>query len=257
MNAPIDTLGDRAGGRGRHAWPSTRTRAERDDAAAAAALADLVRRGRHRREPDRTDGRVRAARCTEGEIVSALITVFGDYRETPALLIDPTARDPRLDARARSAIYKVVGIAMSCNCNELLRRRTSVHGEAQVHIPDGFINAGVSAAAGVVAAGGIGYSLDKAKETLSEKQAPMAGLVAAFIFAVQMLNFPVAAGTSGHLLGGVLAAVLVGPWAGAVASRSSCWCRRCFRRRRPDRARPQRRQHGARSRRSAATRSSG
>ena len=72
-----------------------------------------------------------------------------------------------------------------------------------MHIPDGFINAGVSAAAGVVSAGGIGYSLVKAKETLSEKLAPMAGLVAAFIFAVQMLNFPVAAGTSGHLLGGV------------------------------------------------------
>ena len=86
-----------------------------------------------------------------------------------------------------------------------------------MHIPDGFVNAGVSAAAGVVSAGGIGYSLYKAKETLSEKLAPMAGLVAAFIFAVQMLNFPVAAGTSGHLLGGCLAAILVGPWAGAVA----------------------------------------
>ena len=86
-----------------------------------------------------------------------------------------------------------------------------------MHIPDGFINAGVSAAAGVVSAGGIGYSLVKAKETLSEKLAPMAGLVAAFIFAVQMLNFPVAAGTSGHLLGGCLAAILVGPYAGAVA----------------------------------------
>ncbi len=86
-----------------------------------------------------------------------------------------------------------------------------------MHIPDGFINAGVSAAAGVVSAGGIGYSLVKAKETLSERLAPMAGLVAAFIFAVQMLNFPVASGTSGHLLGGCLAAILVGPYAGAVA----------------------------------------
>jgi cobalt/nickel transport system permease protein len=85
-----------------------------------------------------------------------------------------------------------------------------------VHIPDGFINAGVSAAAGVVSAGGVAVSLKKAGETLEEKQAPLAGLVAAFIFAVQMLNFPVAAGTSGHLLGGVLAAVLVGPWAGVI-----------------------------------------
>jgi cobalt/nickel transport system permease protein len=85
-----------------------------------------------------------------------------------------------------------------------------------VHIPDGFIDAPVSIAAGAVAAVGIGYSLKKAKDTMEEKQAPMAGLVAAFIFAVQMLNFPVASGTSGHLLGGLLAAVLVGPYAGAI-----------------------------------------
>jgi cobalt/nickel transport system permease protein len=85
-----------------------------------------------------------------------------------------------------------------------------------VHIPDGFINASTSLGAGAVAAGGIGVSLRRAADTLQERQAPLAGLVAAYIFAVQMLNFPVAAGTSGHLLGGVLAAVLVGPWAGAV-----------------------------------------
>jgi cobalt/nickel transport system permease protein len=88
--------------------------------------------------------------------------------------------------------------------------------EGNVHVPDGFISAGVSAAAGVISAGGIGVSLKKAGETLEDKQAPLAGLVAAFVFAVQMLNFPVASGTSGHLLGGVLAAVLVGPWAGAI-----------------------------------------
>jgi cobalt/nickel transport system permease protein len=85
-----------------------------------------------------------------------------------------------------------------------------------VHIPDGFINAPTSLAAGAVAAGGVGVSLRRAAQTLQEKQAPLAGLVAAYIFAVQMLNFPVAAGTSGHLLGGVLAAVLVGPWAGCL-----------------------------------------
>jgi cobalt/nickel transport system permease protein len=85
-----------------------------------------------------------------------------------------------------------------------------------VHIPDGFINAQTSLAAGALAAGGVGISLRRAAQTLQERQAPLAGLVAAFIFAVQMLNFPVAAGTSGHLLGGVLAAVLVGPWAGCV-----------------------------------------
>ena len=85
-----------------------------------------------------------------------------------------------------------------------------------MHIPDGFINAPTSLAAGAVAAGGVGVSLRRAAQTLQERQAPLAGLVAAFIFAVQMLNFPVAAGTSGHLLGGVLAAVLVGPWAGSI-----------------------------------------
>jgi cobalt/nickel transport system permease protein len=85
-----------------------------------------------------------------------------------------------------------------------------------VHIPDGFINAPTSLAAGAVAAGGVGVSLRRAAQTLQERQAPLAGLVAAYIFAVQMLNFPVAAGTSGHLLGGLLAAVLVGPWAGAL-----------------------------------------
>jgi cobalt/nickel transport system permease protein len=93
----------------------------------------------------------------------------------------------------------------------MLRRK-----EGRVHIPDGFINAPTSLAAGAVAAGGVGVSLRRAAQTLQERQAPLAGLVAAYIFAVQMLNFPVAAGTSGHLLGGALAAVLVGPWAGAL-----------------------------------------
>ncbi|GIU98697.1 MAG: hypothetical protein KatS3mg014_0313 [Actinomycetota bacterium] len=85
-----------------------------------------------------------------------------------------------------------------------------------MHIPDGFINAGTSAAAGVASAGGVGFALRRAAANLEDRQAPLAGLVAAFVFAAQMLNFPVAAGTSGHLLGGVLASVLVGPWAGAV-----------------------------------------
>ncbi|AVH58210.1 MULTISPECIES: energy-coupling factor ABC transporter permease [Streptomyces] len=85
-----------------------------------------------------------------------------------------------------------------------------------MHVPDGFINAPVSAAAGVVAAGAIAVSLRGARRELDERTAPLAGLVAAFIFAVQMLNFPVAAGTSGHLLGGALAAILVGPYTGVL-----------------------------------------
>jgi cobalt/nickel transport system permease protein len=85
-----------------------------------------------------------------------------------------------------------------------------------MHVPDGFINAPVSAVAGVVAAGAVAVSLRGARRELDERTAPLAGLVAAFIFAVQMLNFPVAAGTSGHLLGGALAAILVGPFTGIL-----------------------------------------
>jgi cobalt/nickel transport system permease protein len=85
-----------------------------------------------------------------------------------------------------------------------------------VHVPDGFIDAPTSAATGVLAAGAIAVSLRGARRELDERTAPLAGLVAAFIFAVQMLNFPVAAGTSGHLLGGALAAILVGPFTGVL-----------------------------------------
>ncbi|MGW8888385.1 energy-coupling factor ABC transporter permease [Streptomyces sp. NPDC055749] len=85
-----------------------------------------------------------------------------------------------------------------------------------MHVPDGFIDAPVSAVAGVVAAGAVAVSLRGARRELDERTAPLAGLVAAFIFAVQMLNFPVAAGTSGHLLGGALAAILVGPYTGVL-----------------------------------------
>jgi cobalt/nickel transport system permease protein len=86
-----------------------------------------------------------------------------------------------------------------------------------MHIPDGFINGVTSAGAAVVAAGGLGASLRAGARTLRDKQIPMAGLTAAFIFALQMLNFPVAAGTSGHLLGGALAAILLGPSLGVTA----------------------------------------
>lgn len=85
-----------------------------------------------------------------------------------------------------------------------------------MHIPDGFIDGSTSAWAGVVAVTGVAVCVKKSADTMQEKQVAMAGLVSAFIFAVQMLNFPVATGTSGHLLGGLLAAVLVGPWVGTL-----------------------------------------
>ena len=85
-----------------------------------------------------------------------------------------------------------------------------------MHVPDGFLDATTSIGAGLVAAVGIAVALRGARRELDDRTAPMAGLVAAFIYATQMLNFPVGAGTSGHLLGGALAAVLVGPYTGAL-----------------------------------------
>jgi cobalt/nickel transport system permease protein len=81
-----------------------------------------------------------------------------------------------------------------------------------VHVPDGFLDAPTSVATGVVAAAGVAVALRGARRELDDRTAPAAGLVATFIFAGQMINFPVGAGTSGHLMGGALAAVLVGPW---------------------------------------------
>lgn len=86
-----------------------------------------------------------------------------------------------------------------------------------MHIPDGFIDAPVSIGAGLLAISAVSVSLKKTRGQLDSKTAPMAGLAAVFIFAVQMMNFPVAAGTSGHLLGGVLAAILIGPYAAMLA----------------------------------------
>lgn len=86
-----------------------------------------------------------------------------------------------------------------------------------MHIPDGFIDIPTSASFGLLAVAGTAVALKKARTELDDRTAPMAGLTAVFIFAVQMLNFPVAAGTSGHLLGGALATVLVGPYAASLA----------------------------------------
>ena len=81
-----------------------------------------------------------------------------------------------------------------------------------MHVPDGFLSLPVSAMTGAVALAGVALSLHGARRELDERTAPLAGLVATFVFAAQMVNFPVGAGTSGHLVGGALASVLVGPW---------------------------------------------
>ena len=85
-----------------------------------------------------------------------------------------------------------------------------------MHVPDGFLDAPTSLATAGVAATAIGIALRGARRELDDRIAPLAGLVATFVFATQMLNFPVAGGTSGHLMGGALAAVLVGPYTGLL-----------------------------------------
>jgi cobalt/nickel transport system permease protein len=81
-----------------------------------------------------------------------------------------------------------------------------------LHIPDGFLSGGVALACGVLAIAAVAYALRVANVELDDARVPLLGVLAAFIFAAQMLNFPIAGGTSGHFLGATLAAVLLGPW---------------------------------------------
>lgn len=81
-----------------------------------------------------------------------------------------------------------------------------------LHIPDGFLGGEVAAVCALLSIAAVGYALHVADRDLDEDRVPLLGVLAAFVFAVQLLNFPVAGGTSGHLLGATLAAVLLGPW---------------------------------------------
>ncbi len=85
-----------------------------------------------------------------------------------------------------------------------------------LHAADGFFSVPVSSVFWVITALVLAYSLKRAGEELDERAIPLMGVMAAFIFAGQMFNFQIPGGTSGHLMGGVLAAVLLGPWAGTV-----------------------------------------
>jgi cobalt/nickel transport system permease protein len=89
-----------------------------------------------------------------------------------------------------------------------------------MHIPDGFLSLLVAGVAWVLSIAALAYAVYKTNQQLGERQVPLMGVMAAFIFAAQMLNFPVAGGTSGHLIGGALAAVLLGPWAGMLVMTS-------------------------------------
>mgnify|MGYP000050082513 CR=1 FL=1 len=85
-----------------------------------------------------------------------------------------------------------------------------------MHIPDGFLNIATVATASAISAGGIAAAIKITGKQLKEKQVPLMGVMGAFIFAAQMLNFPIAGGTSGHFMGAALAAILLGPWAGML-----------------------------------------
>lgn len=85
-----------------------------------------------------------------------------------------------------------------------------------MHAPDGFLTAPMAIATGVISAGAIAASIRASRPELDDDRIPLAGVTAAFVFAAQMVNFPVAAGTTGHLVGGALAAVLLGPSLGIL-----------------------------------------
>src|SRR5215207_3113741 len=91
---------------------------------------------------------------------------------------------------------------------------------SQLHIPDGFLSFIVSLICWVITAVILSMAISRTNKSLGEKQVPLMGIMAAFIFAAQMINFPVAGGTSGHLLGGALAAIVLGPWAAILVMAS-------------------------------------
>ena len=86
-----------------------------------------------------------------------------------------------------------------------------------MHLPDGFLDATTCAAAGALAGGGVAWAARQARASVGDRLIPLMGVMSACIFSAQMVNFPILGGASGHLLGGVLAAVVLGPWAGVLA----------------------------------------
>ena len=91
-----------------------------------------------------------------------------------------------------------------------------LYSPAPLHIPDGFLSLVISIICWAITVITLSVAISRTNKSLGEKQVPLMGIMAAFIFAAQMINFPVAGGTSGHLLGGALAAIVLGPWAGML-----------------------------------------
>ncbi|MDY6966679.1 MAG: energy-coupling factor ABC transporter permease [Halobacteriota archaeon] len=85
-----------------------------------------------------------------------------------------------------------------------------------MHIPDGFLNTPIWVGMWIISIFVVGYAIRKTNKKLKDQHIPLMGVLAAFIFAAQMLNVPIAVGTSGHLLGGVMVAIFLGPFAGTI-----------------------------------------
>ena len=94
--------------------------------------------------------------------------------------------------------------------------RWAMPSQLAMHIPDGFLSLPISLVTWVVAIALIAVSLKRVESEYKDRTVPLMGVCAAFIFAAQMINFPIPGGTSGHLLGGTLAGALLGPWAGSL-----------------------------------------
>ena len=92
----------------------------------------------------------------------------------------------------------------------------------EMHIPDGFLSVSISFLLWSISIFLIFIAVQNSRSSFSDKQIPLMGIMAAFIFAAQMINFPIAGGTSGHFLGGVLAAIALGPWAGMLVMTWAC-----------------------------------
>lgn len=89
-------------------------------------------------------------------------------------------------------------------------------GVIKMHIPDGFLDVKTAVVTYASAGTALGFSLKKLRTSFNEEKIPLLGLLGAFIFITQMINLPIIGGTSGHLLGGVLAMLVVGPWAASI-----------------------------------------
>ena len=168
---------------------------------------------------DLGEGRVIYAPNQHGTHIHLVCRQCGQVLDADQELLSvlrPTA-PIRLSVRCRPAAYLGVGSVQGLPVElERAREEIMIHSPIAMHIPDGFLSVQVSIFFWVISILVIGYALKRVSADLGERQVPLMGVLAAAIFAGQMLNFTVAGGTSGHLIGAALATILLGPWAAMV-----------------------------------------